>query len=434
MRNITLSIIYTAGILLLFSCSGGTNSGGKSVIDIESTVGKGAVYNASEFIKSIKYVPLETTPNSMVGNIIDIIVNNNKIYVRDDENVIKIFDLNGRYLHTFDRQGRGPEEYTSFIDFEMTPDGHIYIASMNEGIVEYGPDLKFIRKITPDKGQDAGFIDLIIVKKGVFASNIFSFNINIGLKTLWKIYDDSLNTLFLLNDEPIPIQLPGSGSGEVRAVGTTSRMNHHQSYMFNNDFIMFNPENDTIFNIDYENNYLKSDRYIINYGKYRYSEKIESGSEIEAISLNSLIEADNYLYLAFDFRKLAPEPFERETSMNRAFSSSNASSGSATTTTTISIGAGGGGGTNTTVNAIYNKRSGELSLLNQPIPRTLGLKNNINNGATFWPKSITEKQELISWHNALDLITLAEEGKIDQSIVANLKEDDNPVVVIAVPK
>jgi len=420
------------GLAILYSCSGASDSKMDNVIDIESAVGTGKIRNASEFIKSIKYIPLETTPGSMVGNIIDIIINNNKIYVRDDKNVIKVFDLNGRYLQTFDRQGRGPEEYISFIDFEMTPDGHIFIASMNDAIVEYGSDFKFIRKITPDKGQDVGFIDLIIVKKGVFASNIFSFNID-GLKMSWKIYDDSLNTLFSLNDEPLPIQLSSSGSGEVRAVGTTSRMNRRQSYMFNNDFIMFNPENDTIFNIDYENNYLKSDRYIINYGKYRYSEEIESRqSEVEAISLNSLIEIDNYLYLAFDFRKLAPEPFEREASTNRPISSSTISSGSATTTTTMSVGMGGG--TVTTVNAIYNKRNGELSLLNQPIPRTLGLKNDINNGATFWPRSTTGKQELISWHNAFDLVLLAEEGKIDQSIVANLKEDDNPVVVIAVPK
>ena len=135
-----------------------------------------------------------------------------------------------------------------------------------------------------------------------------------------------------------------------------------------------------------------------------------------------MIETDSYLFMSFNFRSLAPEPFEVE---GRTMTSGNAGM-----RTEMRI----AGGKNTTVNGIYDKKSGKLSLLNQPIPKTLGLRNDLNRGASFWPQSITEKQELISWHNAFDLILLAEEGKIDQSIVANLKEDDNPVVVIAIPK
>jgi len=147
-------------------------------------------------------------------------------------------------------------------------------------------------------------------------------------------------------------------------------------------------------------------------------DNLTSAAEPEAISLGTIIECDDYIFMGFNFRKLAPEPFTTE----------------GTTITSANTVTRMGGGTNTTVNAVYDKKSGKLSLLNQPIPQKLGLKNNINNGAPFWPRSITKNQELVSWHNALDLVLLAEEGKIDQSIVANLKEDDNPVVVIAIPK
>ena len=54
--------------------------------------------------------------------------------------------------------------------------------------------------------------------------------------------------------------------------------------------------------------------------------------------------------------------------------------------------------------------------------------------AIFWPKHITTKQKFIVWHDAYALISLAEDGKINKSIVANLKEDDNPVIVIATPR
>ena len=414
-------------LAILCSCSGASNSNVDNTIDVESVVGSGKIHNASDFIKEIKYIPLETTPNSMVGNIANIIIDHNKMYVRDDKSVITIFDLNGKYLNTLNRMGRGPEEYTDISDFEIASNGNIFIASRREGLVEYDTDLKFIRKISPEGGGDAGLSDLVILKDGLFASNSLVIDQEtMSAKQAWKVYDESLNTLFSYSSDPkVQASSNESGGNVVRTMGI--RINPYQYYVYNNDLNLFRGGNDTIFNIDYKNDYLKSARYVVNCGKYQYSEEMEGSinmsspggpSELEAISLRSTVETGNYLFMAFDFRKLAPEPFEFEG------------------TTTAS---GGrvmrmGGGTNTTVNAVYDKKSGKLTLLNQPIPKIFGMKNDINNGAPFWPRSITKNQELISWHNALDLVLFAEEGKIDQSIVANLKEDDNPVVAIAVPK
>ena len=429
MKNFCLKNLcfLTICLAILYSCSGAGSSNVDNVIDVESVVGSGKIRNTSDFIKEIKYIPLETTSGSMVGSITNIIIDHHKMYVRDDKNVVTIFDLNGKYLNTLNRMGRGPEEYLSISDFEIASNGNIYIASRSEGLIEYDTDLKFIRKISPEGGGDAGLSDLVILKDGLFASNSLVIDMDTrSAKQAWNVYDESFNTLFSYSADP-KMQSSSSGSGENRTMMIGIRINLYQCYMYNNDLNLFRAGNDTIFNIDYENNYLKSARYVVNCGKYQFSEEMEGGvnmnnpsgpTELEAISLSSTIETDNYLFMTFNFRKLAPEPFETE--------GSRSSSGGRE----IRI----GGGTNTTVNAIYEKKSGKLSLLNQPIPQKFGLKNNINNGAPFWPRSITKNQELISWHNALDLVLLAEEGKIDQSIVANLKEDDNPVVVIAVPK
>jgi hypothetical protein len=417
----------TISLTILCSCSGAGSSNVDNVIDVESVVGSGKIRNASDFIKEIKYIPLETTSNSMVGNIESIIIDHRKMYVRDNKNVITIFDLNGKYLSTLNRMGRGPEEYLSISDFEIASNGNIFIASRSEGLIEYSSDLKFTRKISPEGGRDAGLSDLMLLKDNLFASNSIVIDMETrSAKQEWKVYDDSFNTLFSYSADP-KMQSSSSGSGENRTVAIGIRINPYQYYMYNNDLNLFRAGNDTIFNIDYENNYLRSARYVVNCGKYQFSEEMEGAinmnspsgpAELEAISLGSTLETDNYLFMAFNFRKLAPEPFETE--------GSRSSSGGRE----IRI----GGGTNTTVNAVYDKKSGKLSLLNQPIPQKFGLKNDINSGAPFWPRSITKNKELISWHNALDLVLLAEEGKIDQSIVANLKEDDNPVVAIAIPK
>ena len=419
-----LSYSLIACMVLFYSCSSSKNSGGNNVIDVESVVGTGKIHNASDFIKDIKYIPLETTPNSMVGNIVNIIVDHHKMYVRDDKGVITIFDLNGKYLNTLNRVGRGPEEYTDISDFEIASNGNIFIASRREGLVEYDANLKFIRKITPEGGGDAGLNDLAILEDGLFASNSIVIDTEtMSAKQAWKIYDESFNTLFSYSSDP-KTQSSSSGSGENVMRTMSIRINPYQYYMYNNDLNLFRAGNDTIFKVDYKNSYLKSARYVVNCGKYQFSEEMEgsinmsSPVELEAISLRSMIETDSYLFMTFDFRKLAPEPFELE----------------GTTIATGNRVMRTGGGTNTTVNAVYDKKSGKLSLLNQPIPKVFGFKNDINKGAPFWTKSITKNQELISWHNALDLVLLAEEGKIDQSIVTNLKEDDNPIIVIATTK
>ena len=418
-------IAYTA---LFYSCSSSNNSGDNTIIYVESVVGKGAIRNTSDFIKEIKYIPLETTPNSMVGNISNVIIANEKMYVRDDKNVITIFDLNGKYLNTLNRVGRGPEEYMLISDFEVTSEGNIFIASGEEGLIEFGADLRFIRKISPKEGERAGLTDLIILRDGLFASNSLVIDREAGsAKQAWKVYDESFNTLFSYSTDP-KMQTSSSGSGESRMVTTAIRINPYQYHIFNNELNIYRRGNDTIFTIDYENDYAKSVRYIVDCGKYQFSEEMEGAvnmnnpaagsAELEAISLRSMTETNNYMFISFEFRRLAPESFEMEG-------------------TTITVGntvRRMGGGMNTMVNAVYDKKSGRLSLLNQPIPKTFGLKNDINSGAPFWPRAITETQELVSWHNALDLVMLAEEGKIEQSAIGNLKEDDNPVVVIAIPK
>ena len=417
-----LPFLLAACMTIFYSCSGNNNSGDNTIINVESVVGKGSIRDASDFIKEIKYIPLETTPGSMVGNIRNIIIDKEKMYVGDDKNVINIFDMNGRYLNTLNRVGRGPEEYVRLTDFKIAPNGNIFIASQGEGIVEYSADLKFIRKLTPERQEDAGFLDMIILKEGLFASNKFHFDMESGSKQVWDVYDDSLKTQFSYSADALS-KTSDEGVGENRRVTVAIRINPYRYHIYNDNLNIYRAGNDTIFNIDIENNYLKSTRYVVNCGKYQFLSEMENSvdsniSELEAISLGSIVESGNYMFMNFMFRGLAPEPFETEGSV--------ITSGNMTRRM--------GGGTNTSVYGVYNKKSGELSLLNQPFPKILGLKDDINGGAPFWPRSITQKQELISWHNALDLVMLAEEGKIDQSVIGNLKEDDNPVVAIAIPK
>ena len=415
-----LSFLLIASLAIFYSCSGPDNSGGNSIIDVESAIGTGKIRNASEFIKSIRYIPLETVRESMVGNIRKIIVHDNKIYISDDKKVINIFDMDGRHMRTLNRTGRGPEEYLNLTDFVIDPQGNIFIASQNEGVIEYDTNLNFIKKIYPTENGSAGFLDILRLKEGLFSSNTYKIDFTGGAhEQTWIIYDDSFNIRFSYNSNPTSVAEDNSGEGTSVAI----RINRYRQYLYNNHLNIHRVGNDTIFNVDFENNYLKSAKYIVNCGKYRYLEEMGNSIEgapadLKAISLDNLIETDNYLFMRFNFRGLAPEPFEQEG--NYAIMNGKR----------INMGAD----KNTDVYAVYNKKNGRLEILNQPVPQKLGIKDDIMKGEAFWPRFTTAEQELITFHNAFDLVMLAEDGKIDRSVIGNLKEDDNPVIVIAIPK
>ena len=392
MKNLFL-ILFTA-LILFCSCSNDT-SNNTPIIDVKSVIGKGAIHNTSEFIKDIKYVPLETGPNSIVGDIKKIVVMNNRIYVSDNQGKISIFDMSGRILNTLTRKGRGPQEYVDITDYTVDPKGNIFILASRDGIIEYDNDMKFVRKLNFESDNNNIFhLDISLIKEGLFASNIINYG-TIRQQAL-TIYDDTLKVLVSYDTEVVTLDY---------ASITIMPYNH---YVYDGDMTIYRRVSDTIFNINIKNNYSKSVKYVLDYGGYALTEEIVKSKherESNSISLTGLIEAEHYLFMIFDFYEMAPESFDIFSYLK-----------------------------NTYVYAVYDKKKGVCVLLNQPIPRSFGLNDDLTGNLPFWPKTITQDQKLVSWYNAVTLISLAEEGKIDKSLAANLKEDDNPVIVIATPK
>ena len=119
MKQIHWSGILSAALIIFVVASCGTESetsqGDIQVIDLVGAVGKGKIVNISEVADDIKYVALETTDNSLIGQRARVQIINGRIYVISSQYLsfdIKVFDINGKYLFTFNKMGRGPEEYS----------------------------------------------------------------------------------------------------------------------------------------------------------------------------------------------------------------------------------------------------------------------------------------------------------------------------------
>ena len=73
--------------------------------------------------ESVKYIPLETCDESLIGKIDKVIVFENKFYVLDKEltKSIFIFSSKGKYINKIKRIGKGPGEYIEPDDFTIDP-------------------------------------------------------------------------------------------------------------------------------------------------------------------------------------------------------------------------------------------------------------------------------------------------------------------------
>src|SRR5690606_32851591 len=73
-----------------------------------------------DFFAEPSYIPLQTTPESLIGSINRLYFFDGRIYVLDKkQNAVLIFDQSGAFLSKVQRLGRGPGEYQSVMDFTI---------------------------------------------------------------------------------------------------------------------------------------------------------------------------------------------------------------------------------------------------------------------------------------------------------------------------
>ena len=91
--------------------------------------------------------------------------------------------------------------------------------------------------------------------------------------------------------------------------------------------------------------------------------------------------------------------------------------------------------TDRSVRGLFDKKSGQLTLLNRPIKnnRYSGFKNDLDGGPTFWPKYISSDGEMVTWFLAEEFLDIYEQlpspSKELKAFAQKLQQDDNPVLM-----
>ncbi len=400
------------------------------IIDVAGSVGGGRIIDISEVAEDIRYIPLETSAASLVGEYRSIHYENGTIYIRDRTDTLKMFDEEGKLLRKFCRRGRGPQEYSFWDNLNVTPKkGDILINTLDEhvSILKYDKEGKFIRKFnTPEDGNFKTMWPLWL-DDNTYVATIGVF---FDKPDYSAVVYDSLGQIKLL--VPMPKLAPYqvfreddlSSETDVISVGEEANPKPKTKCLFNpertllyrykNKMRVVYETNDTVLSIG--NNLQIDTPYIFNYGKYRNNSMDRSsiggntGKHVSLMGKNQILESEGFLFMRVALREFAHEPYEK----NRA----------------------GGNGTYALTDsyAIFNKKNDKFSFLNQTEKGVLGFHENLMGGPPFWPTYISDDNSLVMMITAFSLIEYANSHKVSEKlaeIVKNLKDTDNPIVVIA---
>jgi len=100
----------------------------------------------SEIAKSINEIQLETTQGSFLGSVSQVEYFNEKLYVRDINGRVLIFDNKGNFLGELGGIGDGPGEYSMAYTISIDEEsGLIYLGSKNK-IIVYSKNDEFLRE------------------------------------------------------------------------------------------------------------------------------------------------------------------------------------------------------------------------------------------------------------------------------------------------
>ncbi|MCT4600621.1 MAG: 6-bladed beta-propeller [Marinifilaceae bacterium] len=127
--------LFTLFILIIICSCTSKNDDNRS-IDVAKAINNPISLDINKYVSNIKYIPLETKSECMIGEIKKVLKSKDYIFVADFSDNLFVFDLNGKFVKKIGNKGKGPNEYISITDFAINnAKQEIIIASLNEFLV-----------------------------------------------------------------------------------------------------------------------------------------------------------------------------------------------------------------------------------------------------------------------------------------------------------
>jgi len=372
-RKTIIGVNGILGILILILCQLASCDNKKetitlNIIPLASTIGNYNILNLSEYAKEIRYIPLETNDSALVGDIRQISYENDKILIKDAFQNCFLFDENGKYCKKIGQSGQGPDDYVSLQQLFIME--NLIFQTDRLKILIYDSNGYLVKKSNLQSilsEYHTSQYSIVPLKKDSFVMDVVSAFNHYPKAVLIKT-DQS--DAIIIREYPNYIELKKSRPGYYGfEIGTM--------YRFKDEVRIYKAINDTIFTIGKDTEMKAA--FIFELGKYKptisFLERKENISKSDDfITPNMIYESSNHLFIEFLFGNHAPEPF-----VYRRFVDGSVQS------------------RNTRVYSVFDKLTGELTLMRQPTKGVFGFKNDIDNGPVIWPRYISSDNELVSY-------------------------------------
>lgn len=348
------------------------------IVDANSFL-KPQEFNLEELIKEIKVVPLETTDESLLDDIYKIIVTDSNIYIHDrfKGGGVAIFDQNGGFIKRLSH-GQGPGEIYRLYDVSYDSEKRELVLYQHPFLLFYTSNGKFIEQ----KRLPFGFYNFHVIPDGYVFKTLHPG----GNQHLGKFKDYTLlvtDKNFKLKSAALPFYF-----GHISYIG--------YNYLYNNyTFNVTQNLVDTIYQYTSTTNQLDS-KFVLNFKDKKLPDKFLEGSTQE---FEDAIKNNNYYFFLGEYL---------ETEHQDAFFLKNSHTGFKTVIYRDKKSKKLTGGTH----AIYDSEK-QIPSIGFP---TASYRNYFI--SLHYPSS---SDSLL--FNSMFL------SEKDKKIIANMKEDDNPLLI-----
>ena len=365
-------LIYALSLFSFNSCENEDNVKEMRFISVANEFGTYNILNLSDYVTDIKYIPLETNDSVILAEIKTLVYENGKIMIIDRGSFnCWVFDNEGKLYCKIDDRGQGPNEYIGISDM-FVYENLIYLRASPHMLLIYDLNGKFIRKINSPKNMSEGLMirNFQPLKSNIFFMDMATYELVYNPKAaLIEVEGDSSKIVKEFID-PIKVEkdiqaylvsevaIPYHYKGNVRLY---RRLNCDTIYMIGEDFEM-------------------KEAFIFNFGKYKPTmdflipSKNRRDRYNSPITVDIILESPQYLFINFNFFSNAPEPFPYWTYIGQEKYQVP----------------------NQTVLGVFNKNTGKLNLMKQPIKGELGFCNDVDGGLVIWPQYISTNDEIVT--------------------------------------
>ena len=379
----------------------------KTIIPIANVVGSGEILNLSDFAEFVRYIPLATNDSVLLGNIEGVIYERNHIFLYDFQSrQCRLFSKDGRHISEVGKIGQGPGEYTWISAMSFVPETGGVLLSDPIGYLLFDSTGCFIRRLPPiESVEKYRILTTVAITDELFFSHLTAENEFRYRALVWGKRD---------TNQVYKLRASYCKWGMDQSTGIVSTF----KWRFQDQIRSYWGDNDTIFTISPSDLEMR-EAFVVDWGQYKkplgvlLGESKSNGSYID-FYYPGFIESSDYLFMQFAFGKYAPERFTEMRPSPR-------------------------GGmrkvTEERVFGLFDKRTGELTLLNQPVKhKYLGFRNDLDGGPCFWPKYISSEDEMVTWWMADEFLKIYESlpnpSAELRAVAEKLQPDDNPVLMV----